>query len=41
MEIERHTYKVPPAWWRYGQEPMFKEEDMEEVEVEEPIHDGG
>jgi len=42
METDKKYYKTTPTWWRYGQDPMFKGEDMVEVEVEEePLHDGG
>ena len=42
---KKEPVRTPPLWWRYGKEPMFTEDDMIDVDVDElkdsPTMDGG
>ena len=42
---KKELFRTPPLWWRYGKAPMFTEDDVIDVDVDElkdsPTMDGG
>ena len=42
---KKEPVRTPPQWRRYGKEPMFTEDDLIEIDVDEmkdsPTMDGG